>query len=281
MDWHPRDRAFGRAALIAVTLAVATCARGLAQTSSSSKVTLADLPRAARTLASAQGDTLLFESDSLTRYSFMVNGVIDTPLVDNEILLTDSTTIILDDTTPAGTYQLASGGSLVLWQSEGYPRYYGAIRRPNHALFFAIRSNARVAALVDSGAGASLTLDQARAELLARLGRPTMWPSTVRTGGVGFEFPRDWYRRANIEFEPAIAGPLRVTWVAYGQASAPSPASRPPSAPGQKTDWLPMAQLPPPQPRPPSAEMLRSSCRIIGELVVHPKARAVEERETR
>jgi len=219
-----------------------------------------------------QGDTLLIEADTLADYALSRSSPIDPDPMRNRIVLADGTTLTLDDRTPEGTYVLPDGSTLSLGPPQPYPRYASYAPRPDRSLFFAIRSTACVAALVDSEIGQAMRLESVEDSLRARLEPGRRWPAVIHRAPVAFEFPRDWYRRASIDFDRSLEGPYRITWIAYGRAGPSSEEIRKSLEEKYGPGFHPVPEgaiQPPPLP---NDELLHRTARIVGQLTVYPRA---------
>ena len=170
--------------------------------------------------------------------------------------------------------------SLVASGEQIYTTLHGGEARHDpktRVVFFRIRSAGRLAVLVDSAGTPRWSVETARHALVDRRATAPAWPHVIARTTDGFEFPRDWFRRAELEFTRDFGTPVRVTFVAFDSPSREEIArvaalqslglrAAPIGSPVEAN----------PRPQPPSPEALRLTVRIVGSVLVDPRSGRVE-----
>jgi hypothetical protein len=181
--------------------------------------------------------------------------------------------IRVDSSTPGGTYRITEGRTLRLNPKLGYPRYFEVSDRPTRCLFFSIHSSSRVVVLADAESGRSLSVADARTELLTRFHSGITYLAPLEKASAAFEVPADWYLRGSVTFGQTLKSPVRLTWVAFGTQNV-TPGWKSPAfkREGNRVTYVPSLGTPAHDESPPSDALLESSLRIVGELVVDPSS---------
>lgn len=173
------------------------------------------------------------------------------------------------------TDSLVATPSLFLMSLHGG---YHAHALPTRSIFFRVRTSGRLAVLVDPAEAPAWTAEAARRALLERHATAPSWPHAIAKTLDGFEFPRDWYRRAVLEVANGFDQPIRVTWVAFDSpdsrqiARAAALRSVGLHATLSSGEPEPAAE----RPGPPSPEALGLTVRIVGSVRIDPRTGRVE-----
>lgn len=184
-------------------------------------------------LANNSGDVILIESGHMKDGRLGHLGSVDSSSGPRRLVLEDGTPLVVDDRSPAGTFQLEDGRQVTVSPRLGYPRYYSITDEPRWAIIFEGASAEDIGALAfhDTSA-ASPSRDPARwTEILARIRSPrpedTFYPVLV-SGKAAKERAREEAipmrttatvthresNRAAVYVSPRRPAPVRVVWFA-------------------------------------------------------------------
>ena len=222
-------------------------------------------------------DSLAFETDSLVVKPHVGEATVFESSHPDRYRLANRRWLRVDGRTKIGRYDLADGRVIAVESKRGYPRPYRIVNPSTRTIFFRIRSNERIAVLVDPPGAPAWTVETARHALIERRATAPAWPHPLATSPDAFEYPRDWYRRAELELARGFEAPIRVTWVAFdspGEKEIMRTAAL--RSLGLRAAPVGSPAEPIERPRPPSEEALRLTVRIVGEAVVDPRTGRIE-----
>jgi hypothetical protein len=217
-------------------------------------------------LASAHGDSLLFDADTLRAHvPASLFGRVESEAQAHVVKLANGDSLRLDAKTPAGDFDLADRRRITVTAGIGYPRVVRYRSPPTRALTFRVRTAGRVGMLVASGADSRWS-DAVSCSLYAVWqdsagtypGGMSGWvqalPEHVRAAAL--EVPSSWFEHGTLELALDRATPLGITWIAFDRL--PGDGSPSPAVP---------------------ADHVRATGRVIGRMVVDPRRGGVVLRE--